>query len=251
MARSFNGSTQRATNGAAISDLITASAGTICLWYKPAGTPVASSDIEAMDVIFGDSDQYVALYRGNWNSGGDQVHAANYESGDQVVSATLTVGQWDHWTWYHRAGELYLYKNGVSQGFVSSNDTAQLTHTYYVMSNVFHSLYTEGEVAEIAVWNEGLSDNEILAIARGCSPLRIRPVSCTAYWPFWGLHSPEIDLMAANRQLTLTAAPVQSNHAPVLPFSAHWWSNFPEQPAAATAPFPPWPANPMRSLLAQ
>lgn len=75
-----------------------------------------------------------------------------------------------------------------------------------------------GRIAEVAVWNVELSDAEILLLARGVSPLRIRPASLRLYYPLYGSMSPEPNLAVggATYNLAITGTPVQADHAPVM-----------------------------------
>lgn len=83
--------------------------------------------------------------------------------------------------------------------------------------------YMSGRIAEVGVWKTALSDYDILALARGVPPRRVRPDVLTAYWPLWGTHSPEIDLhpgsTATGRYDLAVSGATRANHAPVMPFS--------------------------------
>lgn len=50
-----------------------------------------------------------------------------------------------------------------------------------------------GMVAEVAIWNVALTDDEVSILAKGLCPLFMRPASLVSYWPLWGSYSPEID----------------------------------------------------------
>jgi hypothetical protein len=55
--------------------------------------------------------------------------------------------------------------------------------------------YTSGRIADAAVWNIALSDDDVAALADGLSPLLVRPDGLVAYWPIFGNTSPEIDIV--------------------------------------------------------
>jgi len=43
--------------------------------------------------------------------------------------------------------------------------------------------YMSGRIAEVGVWNVALTDAEVAILARGYSPLFVRPQNLVAYWP--------------------------------------------------------------------
>jgi len=43
--------------------------------------------------------------------------------------------------------------------------------------------YTSGRIAEAAIWNVALTDAEVAILAKGYSPLLVRPQNLVAYWP--------------------------------------------------------------------
>lgn len=87
--------------------------------------------------------------------------------------------------------------------------------------------YWSGDLAEVTLWNVALNDTEAAALSRGVPSRLIRPESIVAYWPVWGLHSPEIDLTANNRVMVVAGA-TASNHAPVPLFMPLRMGTYPE-----------------------
>jgi len=97
-----------------------------------------------------------------------------------------------------------------------------------------------GRIAEAAIWNVALTDDEVTAQAGGVSPTRIRPESLVAYWPLYGVGSPEPDYRGTYN-LTLVNGPIQADHAPVQPpfgFDIGWIRPT-AVPAVARIPRPP------------
>ena len=43
--------------------------------------------------------------------------------------------------------------------------------------------YMPGAIAEAAIWNAALTDDEVAILAKGYSPLLVRPQNLVAYWP--------------------------------------------------------------------
>lgn len=68
-----------------------------------------------------------------------------------------------------------------------------------------------GELSEVAIYDVGLTDTEIVSLAKKADPRVIRPVSLAGYWPLIGRYSPEIDLVGGNNG-TLTGPPTNAVH---------------------------------------
>ncbi len=76
--------------------------------------------------------------------------------------------------------------------------------------------FWDGDLAEAALWNVSLLDKEFIALAKGYSPLFIRPQNLVFYCPIWGNDSPEIDIIGG-RQMTLTGGtPAKADHPPII-----------------------------------
>lgn len=68
--------------------------------------------------------------------------------------------------------------------------------------------FYHGLISDVAVWSVVLTQGEITALSLGCRPWLIRPASIVAYWPLYGLASPEPEFggTANNGSLTGTVA---------------------------------------------
>jgi hypothetical protein len=85
----------------------------------------------------------------------------------------------------------------------------------------------DGLGGHFAIWNVALIIAEIVALARGVNPLRVRRASLKGYWPVFGVHDPEIDLIAGNN-MTLSGTPLRAAIGPpVEPVSSIWWGGIP------------------------
>jgi len=98
-------------------------------------------------------------------------------------------------TWHHACGvctanddrKVYIDGGNSSTGntnigdFTAENTTigARYTNGPSVL------LPMDGRVAEAAIWNVAMSDDEVAALAAGASPLTIRTQNLVAYWPLW------------------------------------------------------------------
>lgn len=78
-----------------------------------------------------------------------------------------------------------------------------------------HTKYFSGDIAEVAIWNAALDANEVTSLARGYSPLLVRPSALVAYWPLIGRFDPEIDVRAG-QNFTLTNTPIYADHPKII-----------------------------------
>ena len=92
-----------------------------------------------------------------------------------------------------------------------------------------------GHIAEAAIWNVALTAAEVTVLAKGVSPLFIRRQNLVAYWPLYGLHSPETDFSGNNRVMTLNNGPTRGNHPPVVPMKWARSSGMPFIPPSVVA----------------
>jgi hypothetical protein len=131
-------------------------------------------------------------------------------------------------TWYHMAGtwvsgdNVRLYINGVQEGISAGTLSGTISYgafNTFIGRNQLDVRVFRGRIAEAAIWNTQLSANEVLALALGLKANKIQFPNLVAYYPVWGLHSPEIDLSANSATGTITGTLNQSNHAPVDLFS--------------------------------
>jgi hypothetical protein len=71
--------------------------------------------------------------------------------------------------------------------------------------------YVNGRAAELAIWDETLTEGEIQAYNDGVSPRSIRPANLIAYWPLLGNNTPEVDPIGGF-EFTLTGTPTKAEH---------------------------------------
>lgn len=63
-----------------------------------------------------------------------------------------------------------------------------------------------GSIADVAIWNVALSDAEVLALARGMSPMLVRPSALVAYWPLSNIASQGLNRARNTTDRTLDVA---------------------------------------------
>ncbi len=132
-------------------------------------------------------------------------------------------------TWYHIASrsasssDHKLYYNGTANTETSTVDAGSFTNlqntTVGARDMGVVTGYSDAHIADAAIWDTNLTDNEIDALAGGTSPALIRPSNLVCYWPLFGTGSPEPDYGSNKFNLTLTNSPAQSSHAPVAPMN--------------------------------
>jgi hypothetical protein len=63
----------------------------------------------------------------------------------------------------------------------------------------------DGRVAEVAIWDVALTAGEVLALAKGAAPSRIRLPNLRGYWPIFAVGASEFD-MAGRQALSVNGA---------------------------------------------
>ena len=125
-------------------------------------------------------------------------------------------------TWHHAGGVFATstsrtaYIDGVA-GSANTTSTTQAgldntTIGYLDIDSNFN--FMSGRIAEAAIWNVVLTSDEMAVLAKGYSPLFVRPESLVGYWPLRGRYSPEIDVVGA-ADMTVTGA-VAADHPRIL-----------------------------------
>ena len=120
-------------------------------------------------------------------------------------------------TWFHLVGAFIanndqkLYVNGtLDQTNTTLADISDFADSdeFYIGTGIMSGTDLagrswEGGIAEVAAYAADLSAGEIAALAKGFSPLMVRPSALVGYWPLGGPYAPTtIDPVGSN---TLTA----------------------------------------------
>jgi hypothetical protein len=159
------------------------------------------------------------LLAANGVTAGDPVAASTITGGSEALALTTT--SFSANTWQHACGVFsaanaraaYLNGGGVGTNSTSLTPTG-IDRTYVGRLTGFDgSLYgsMNAAVAEAAIWNVALTADEVLQLAKGLSPLLVRPASLVSYWPIYGRQSPEPD-WAGNLPLTINGTMSQAAH---------------------------------------
>ncbi len=123
-------------------------------------------------------------------------------------ATTLTAGRWYGVAlrqWGSGATDLELLLDGkvdaVGQGKVLTNVTATLL---FGQASGGTDAFN-GELEDVAVWSDALSNTELTAVMKGQNPLKIRPQRLKGYWPLkeWGASGAATDVSPANLTATM------------------------------------------------
>lgn len=146
-----------------------------------------------------------------------------YVNGDTVTGGTLSTSVWRHIAMVKNGTGASALKAILDGSVTSGTSNASMTdgaNDFRIGLNSQGAHPASGRVAEVAVWNVALTDAEVAALAKGASPLKVRPVGLAAYYPLWGVgEAGEPDLSGNGQHLTETGTVTVADHAPVGPYS--------------------------------
>lgn len=160
-----DGVDDKLTTGVAIATFLTASTGTITVWYRPTGVPGSwetgcdgGSDLLVSDEI----NRFLGLHRHpNLEGTGDRLCGWNWTGAVDTVATPYSVDTWTHLAWVHGSGTLCLYKDGVQVGCTASPDTTQLDKQVVVCGGGALGVALNGQLAAVRLYTAALSAAEI------------------------------------------------------------------------------------------
>lgn len=156
-----DGSDDQLTSGVAFSNVLTAAAGTILVWYTMTGDGPGVASCYQGGTLIGDTDGYLGL---GHVAPPDTMCVWQYSGGSaQTVKPTPAPGSPHHLGWVHGGGTLFAYDQGVVFGSTGSGDTDDLATNLAVCRAA--GTTANGTVSEILVYNVALSASEIAALA--------------------------------------------------------------------------------------
>jgi hypothetical protein len=148
---------------------------------------------------------------------GSKTMLALYIGGGTYVVTGSTTLQQD--IWYHIAGTydgsvIRVHVDGVQDGFKNqSGNLGALNPALRIGIGSGTESPFDGCIGHPAIWDVGLSANEIASLAAGISPLQIRRDNLVAYWPLNG-QSPELDVVG-RLDMTLFNSPTVAEEPPI------------------------------------
>jgi hypothetical protein len=204
MARNFDGSTQLDLTAADAAVMHVVEPYAIGLWVKNSSNP--GSFLYALSKVLTPDDH--SSYAFSTDSGGNlrfiQGHSTNaggFVTSPTIASANIWDGAWHHVMGSADGSRVKIYLDG---GEVGSPGTVQVGGTAYATgaaAGLFvgsfdgprNSLYFKGGIAEVAIFDAIPSAGELLALAKGYTPLAVMPANVVMYWPLLGRFDPETD----------------------------------------------------------
>lgn len=198
---------------------------TLVTWARLANVTHTAS---LLNITNGAGDQYVSLTADGANEyggGAGRIIADPAGTNVGVSTAAYTAN-----TWFHAAAVFAsitsrtAYLNGANAGstttsYVLGTPTTTSLGGFRTTSTTFGPM--NGRMAEAAVYDVALTADEILQLAKGYSPLLVRPDALVAYWPLVGRQSPERDLVGAF-PLTINGTMAQAEHVGIIMPRAPW-----------------------------
>jgi hypothetical protein len=205
---SNNGRLSRATNPP-----VTAVPLTISAWVRRQ-VAIASVDLVTLCDTPGTGTNYFELLAlddstgvgGFGGGGGLQCYAM---SGGASSGAAFTAGvpNLSASEWHHACG---VWSSAVNRAAFIDGGNKATNGTSVTPSGIAQtvigqaSFNTGGSISDVAIWNVALSDAEVLALARGMSPLFVRPSGLIAYWPLDTIASQGLNRVRGTTDRTLT-----------------------------------------------
>jgi len=189
---------------------------TMACWVKLTDDVSADMNVMGYSPTDGDSEGFNLVLRSTPNraglllrDGGGSSHATS--------SATLVTGVWYHACVVNASiTSRSAYVNGANKISNTSNKTVNGAISLYFGTSGGNSRYLSNTyIAQPAVWDTALSDNEILMLAKGLSPLKVKPTSLCFYAPYFGRDTSDIDIINGNI-LTILNSPESSTDEPPL-----------------------------------
>lgn len=188
-------------------------------WFNSSDSANSQTLMELYNPTF--TVSYLRLVAAGAVAGGPIRFACSGSGGTpaQVNADTSTgysVNTWTHAlaVWISNSSRK-AYINGGSVGSNASTRTLNAPNNTILGQLPDGTASLAGMLAEAAIWNIDLSADDAKALGDGASPLIVRPDKLVAYWPILGRYSPEIDLLNAAHNLTVTGATAGNDHPPM------------------------------------
>jgi hypothetical protein len=240
MARSFNGSGDFGTIPQAVTTVYAAgNIQSVACWFK-------GSAIQSCVRLQGSGGWQTILAWSSGTSGGIPLCILQNDGGTGGLNwagagapTSPQDGLWHHLlSAWQRNVTWTLYLDGVNVASRAAVDGPLADPSSSTrLGGYSGSEYTNGSVADVAIWQAALTATEAAALARGARPNTIRPASLTFWVPLDGYASPEPDLSKNANNVTLTGTTLAFG-PPFAPFTPRWPRNIP--PAAAPTFNPAW-----------
>lgn len=156
---------------------------TLACWFNSDDDTAGQTLMQVTDTAGGTDYHRIAL-RGD--AGGDLLEARSRNGGGVALT---TIGFTAN-TWHHACGvfaannDRAVFIDGGNKGVDAtvSNDAGLDAVSIGRSGDSSPGNYMSGRIAEAAIWDIALADNEVISLAAGVSPLKIRPQNLVSYW---------------------------------------------------------------------
>ncbi len=122
-----------------------------------------------------------------------------------ISAATIPVGTWQHAAAVSISSTsrfIYLNGGGKVQNTTSRVPTGLNNIAIGATNSATRQIFFQGKIAEAAIWNEALTDDEVLSLSKGFAPSLVRPSNLKFYNRciqrsqdlYGGLNLTEVDL---------------------------------------------------------
>ena len=209
-----------------------------CLEWSGASPPVsglpftlacwARTDTDAADqalVWLGDKDSATSVI-GSLEflavDGGNRYVCVKSVSG--AAEGSALAGDYSTNTWHHVCGQFTAttLRRVILDGVSVDTDATLVSGATADRVSIGRrgdstpSAYLSGAVAEAAIWNQPLNQPEIVALAKGFSPLMVKPQNLVAYWPLGGFAGSNDHDRLGDYDLSALNTPSWRDHPPLI-----------------------------------
>jgi hypothetical protein len=182
MARNFNGTNQFLSMAAAPAS---GSPMTIAAWFYP-----TQSLAQVLICVGQNSGTHRNQLTFDGNVAGRPIRAFSLGTGGsfQAQGGSTTLNEWNHaCAVFGSATSREIFANGASGATntsdVGTQNAATGTQIGARTASNATSLYFNGNIAEVGIWNAALSDAEIASLAKGMTCDKVRPQNLVFYAP--------------------------------------------------------------------
>lgn len=183
---------------------------TMAAWvYTDAHTSANQTILAVLD----DSspNYYHSLRIAGWRA---NIRAESYDGGWGTASSASGP---DLDSWHHACGVFTAAtaRAAFIDGGGKGTNSTDITPTGLGATRIARRVadYMSGRIAEAAIWNVALTDEEVAILGAGYSPLFVRPQNLVAYWP---LIRDEDQDRIGGYDMTAYNAPSIATHPPVI-----------------------------------
>jgi len=221
--------------------IVTAAPFTMACWARTANVSQNQSIM-----FLGDKDvsNHWWVLRLNGSAGADPLRFARKDGGTTNSINTTTDFAAD--TWHHCAAveasatDAAVFLDGGSKATSTTSIVPAGVDRFTIgrSDDSTPANNHDGDVAEAGLWDVALTDAEILSLAGGVAPIRVRPGNLVGYWPLYSALGDAPDYSKNSNTLTDNQTVRVADHAPVAPFwglGVGWQGAFTVAAAAATS----------------